>query len=344
MSIFLPTQNSFGLDISDYVLRLVSVEKNKIVSAGEIIVPPGLIGNGVIQKPDKVADLIKKLVSEVKGKKIKTRYVTACLPEQKTFIKMIELPAHNEDEFEKILAEEIVKHIPYSVDEIYIDWQKELNQNSNKILIGVAPKEVVNSYQNVLQLADLIPLNLEIEAASITRCLIKRSEKSDYANITMDIGLNRTSLIVYDNQTVQFSISLPLSGDSITKTIAKTLNLTYEEAEKAKIICGFDDKKCDRALVRLLSPVIENLIDRINDAINFYQNHFTNRHEIKKIILCGGGANFKNLDKILTTETKLAVEKANLLTNLAQAPDPAIVPKNKYLSFISAVGLAMRKD
>lgn len=344
MSFLLPQQNTFGLDISDYIFRLVRIEKNQIVSGGEIAVPAGLIDKGVIVKPEKVAELIKKLIHTTKGKKIKDKCVIACLPEQTTFIKVISLPPDKPPTMQDFLAEEIAKHIPYNLEEIYVDWQPCPSGEKNKILIGVAPKEIINSYQNVLLMADLVPVALEIEAVAIARCLIKKNEKNNFAQIILDLGFNRTSLIVYDQQTVQFSISTPLSGDAISKTIAKTLNLTYLEAEKAKIICGFDEKKCDQALIRLLKPIMKTLITNINEAINFYQNHFSNQQEIKKIILCGGGANFKNLDKLIMTETGITVEKANVLVNLNREPLPNILPKNKYLSYVSAIGLALRKE
>lgn len=344
MSLILPTQHVFGLDISDYILRLINIENNQIVSSGEVNVPPGLINNGIIDKPEKVTQLIKKMLQTVKGKKIKTKYVNACLPEQKTFIKVIILPPHEKNDFDAVLAEEITKNIPYNLEEIYIDWQPVGLPEENKILVGVAPKDIVNSYQKTLTAAELVPLALEIEAASISRCLIKSTEKEKSASIILDLGFNRTGLIVYDHQTVQFSISIPISGDAITKTIAKTLNLTYPEAEKAKNICGFDEKKCDRALFRILKPIMNNLINKINDAVIFYQNHFTGSQEIKKIVLCGGGANFKNFGQIITAETGLAVEKANILINLNHEPSPNLLPKNKYLSYISAIGLALRKD
>lgn len=342
MSFLLPKQNAFGLDISDYIIRLIDIEKNQIITTGEIPIPEGLIDKGDIKKPERVSELIKKLIREVKGKKIRKKYVIACLPEQKTFIKVITLPINKTMVFQDLLAEEVSKHIPYNLEEIYIDWQSHPSGEENKIVIGVVPKEVVESYQNVLSMADLIPLALEIEAMSLSRCLIKKHDQENFAKIILDIGFNRTSLIVYDRQTVQYSISIPLSGDVITKTIAKTLNLTYPQAEKAKIICGFDEKKCDRALFKILKPAINLLINNIEGAIGFYQNHFSNQQEIKKIILCGGGANFKNLDVILTNETGMQVEKANVLSNIAREPSAEILPRNKYLSYISAIGLALR--
>lgn len=344
MSFILPKQSAFGLDISDYILRAVNIENNRIMTAGEINLPAGLIKKGVIFEPGKVAELIKKLIQSTGGKKIRKKYVIACLPEQITYIKMINLPTNKTIGFQDLLAEEITKHIPYNLEEIYIDWQPSPSGEENKILIGVATKNIVNSYQEVLMMADLIPLALEIEAVAISRCLINQNKNEPYAQIILDLGFNRTSLILYDRQTVQFSISIPLSGDVLTKTIAKTLNLTYQQAERAKIVCGFDEKKCERALLKLLKSAMAMLINNINGAISFYQNRFTNQQEIKKIILSGGGANFKNLDLLLKEETGMIVEKGNILTNLNQGPSLEILPKNKYLSYVSAVGLALRNN
>ena len=341
MSFILPKQDAFGLDISDYILRLVNIENNQIVSVAEIDLPVGLFSKGEIIDAPGISQYIKKLLEKIKGKKIKKKYVIACLPEQKTFVKVIDLPDNKPIVFEELLADEITKHIPYNLEEIYLDWQYLPGGEKNKILIGVVPKKVVNDFQKIIMDADLIPLTLEVEAIAISRCLVNQSANDNFAQILLDIGFNRTSLMVYDRQTVQFSISIPLSGDALTKTIANDLSFTYQQAEKAKVVCGFDEKKCDRALFKILKPAVSMLINNLNGAISFYQNHFTGQQPIKKILLCGGGANFKNLDQILRTETGMVVEKGNVLTNLKAAPSNNLLPKNKYLPYVTVIGLAL---
>ena len=67
----------FGLDISDLSLKIVNLERKgggfRLRSFGEAKIPPGVIRNGEIKKEDNLAKIIKKAISEVKGKPLKTR-------------------------------------------------------------------------------------------------------------------------------------------------------------------------------------------------------------------------------------------------------------------------------
>lgn len=148
------------------------------------------------------------------------------------------------------------------VEEVYFDWQViSSNKNGLKVLTGVAPKNIVDSYVNVLRQCNLIPLVLEIEAAAIARALITESDNK--AKMIIDIGATRTGLIVYDYNTVQFAVSLPISGEKITQEISQTLNLDLRKAEKAKMVCGLDENKCQGALRKILFNTMDNLIEEI---------------------------------------------------------------------------------
>src|SRR3989338_595318 len=219
-------KNIFGLDISERALRLVQFKKKgkKIVlsSYNDIIVPPEIISQGEIKQEKKLAELIKKLIKSVKGNKINGKNVVSVLPETRTFIKLIEIISprdkKNEPGLAPLIQEEIKNNIPLSLDEIYLDWQV-LDQTSEKtqLLIGAAPKNIVDAYLSVLENSDLTPVALEIEAAAITRSLIAKGDNK--AKIIIDFGAIRTGLIVYDHETVPLTVSLPVSGNKVTETI-----------------------------------------------------------------------------------------------------------------------------
>ena len=87
-------KNAFGLDIGDTVLKLVYLNnKREVISRNSMSIPEGLIEKGVIMQKPEVEKAIRKLIKEVKGKKIQTKNVVACLPEPQTYIKIFELPA-----------------------------------------------------------------------------------------------------------------------------------------------------------------------------------------------------------------------------------------------------------
>ncbi len=336
-------QEFFGIDISNGALRLIQLnksgKKNIITAYNELVLPTDIIVNGEISDEKKLIEQIKKLIKttrHLKGKK-----VISVLPETKTFIKVIETATPiNKDDYQKLIEEEIINHIPLSLEEIYLDWQiVEKKNNRTKILIGAAPKNIIESYFAVLEKSDLSPYVLEIEAAPIIRSLIEK--KDAQPKIIIDFGAARSSLIVYDHQTVQFTVSLPISGNQITQTIAKTLKLDDKKAEEAKIICGLDPQRCEGALLRILLQPIDDISKHVKKSLAFYKSNFSESNEITEVLLCGGGANFININKILSEKLNMTVKLGNPLTKIKTIKKNHL-PKDKILSYTTAIGLALR--
>jgi len=342
------SKNIFGLDISQNYMRLIQLKKkNKdflIRSFNEVKLNDGTIINGEIKNQDQMIEAVKKLVKTAQGDKIKTKNLVAVLPEPKTFIKVIEITIKNEKEnITKLIQEEMKNHIPLEVEDIYIDWQiLSQNNNKTKIILAAVQKAISDSYFDTLTKAGFIPIALEVEAIAITRALIKEKEEDlKKAKIIIDFGATRTSLIIYDQKAVQFTVSLPISGNKITETIATTLNLDMQKAEKAKIICGLDQQKCEGAILKILLTSIDNLAAQIKKLATFYRTNFSGSNEIAEIVICGGGANLSQIDKILTEKLQIPTKIADPSINLGKQKGINI-PADKLLSYATAIGLALR--
>lgn len=331
-----------GLDISDLSLRLIQLKKKKnkilLTAANEITLPASILKEGVVLDKAKLIENIKKLIQNCKYGKVRGKEVVSCLPETKTFIKVLELMDHQIQSLETVIKEESKSHLPFSLEEIYLDWQIiETKDDRYKVLVGAAPKTIVDNYISIIKGAGLEPIALEIEAAAITRALILENDTSAVAVI--DLGARRSSFILWDFQTIQFSISLPVSGQQITETIAKSLKIDIFKAEQVKKICGLSETKCRGILKKALMPITNELIKRIKEALKFYQAHFASPHPLRKIILCGGGAYLNNLTSILSSELKIETESGNpwLKTN-----DKKVNRLPQPLSYTTAIGLALR--
>ena len=273
------------------------------------------------------------------------------MPETKAFIKVIEIPIVAEEKIPDTINKEIKNHFPFSPDEVYLDWQKIIDYNLSddkiKILTSIAHKEIVDSYTELLLDSGLKPFALEIESSAICRALLPEEinfedKQNDLRAGTaiIDIGATRTSLVFYDSGTIQFTTSIPFSGRQITEKIAEKLKFTPKEAETAKIKCGLDDKKCQGILRKILYEDIGEMTTKIKNSLLFYHKHFKENNPIKKIILCGGGANFKNINKIIENELKIKTELANPLINI-KAGDIKL-PIEATLGYTTAIGLALR--
>ena len=49
--------------------------------------------------------------------------MVASIPETQSFLRVIELPVMNEDEMDEAVPWEVARHIPFGLENVYIDWQ-----------------------------------------------------------------------------------------------------------------------------------------------------------------------------------------------------------------------------
>ena len=100
--------------------------------------------------------------------------------------------------------------------------------------------------------------------------------------------------------------------------IADKKNLNYQRAEKAKIICGTNPKKCKGEILRVLKEAIDDIGREIISSEEFYGSHFGHDTKDIEIILTGGGANMNNIDKTLKEKIKRDIKVGNPLINLSK--------------------------
>lgn len=348
-----PLTSTVGLDLNEHVFRLIEVRpgpfyrrKLRVHRYAEERIPSGIISNGEIKDQAEMIARLKSLMKKAYGRS-KTCGAVVSLPETRTFIKVITLtkPAKIEDMPAAISAEATL-HIPIPIDELYLDWQPVDDVRSVavgkpiSVTIAAAPKTVVDNYATTLEAAGLIPVAFEIEAQAIVRSIRPVKNTEDAAYGIVDFGATRSSFIVFDRGTIQFTVSIPLSGDSITQKISESLEVSFPEAEKTKRQCGVDVHKCGPTLWGIVEPFMTEMAKRIADASDFYRDHFPNGRALSGIILSGGGSNMSRLDELLSELVHIPVSRANSLTNLDSKHAP--VPYEVMLSSATAVGLALR--
>ncbi len=359
----------FGLDISDFSLKIAKIKKGRefleLESFCEIEIAPGIIKKGEIKKQEELTKIIQKAMLEVNGKKIKTKHVICSLPEEKAFLQVVKMPRMSKQDLESAILYEAENHIPLPIEKVYLDFQVISfadNAKEIEVLIVALPRESVDPYISCLKKAGLQPLSLEVESLAIARALIK-NKTSDKTILLIDLGFTKTGFIVFSGNCVRFSTFIPVSSNSFTKIIAKSLNVEEKKAEKLKIKHGLGgkihfttkrnkaEKKIEQGRVfEALIPALTDLLQQIKNYITYYKTHpsfkhFSNNHKgIEKILLCGGGANLKGLPELLSIELKIPVELGNPLTNISPNAKKKM-PKaflEKSLAYTTAIGLALR--
>ncbi|MDD5623527.1 MAG: cell division protein FtsA [Candidatus Peribacteraceae bacterium] len=79
---------------------------------------------------------------------------------------------------------------------------------------------------------DLVPATIAVSEAVLTK------RQKELGVVVIDIGAGCTSVAVYEEGTILYSVSLPLGGESVTNDIAIGLRTSIDTAEKIKIEFG----------------------------------------------------------------------------------------------------------
>ncbi len=256
MPLFLPKISAMGIDLSDLSVKVAYIKKGRkekmvLTSLGEKDIPKSFINDGIIdpEKEGEVARIIKEAIQGVKGKKIKTKKAICSLPEENSFIKILQIPESTEEEMGEVIKWQIESNFPVRLKDIYFDWEvikppkknnkiskNKKNKNDEQSLIPVSvaviPKRIVNSYFSVFKKADLEPIAFEIESMAVVRALL--GEYSQSPVIILDIGRCGTGLTIVSGNAIFFTSHIDISGQSFDESISKSLKIDLKKAEELK--------------------------------------------------------------------------------------------------------------
>lgn len=366
MRLFFQNPESFGLDISDLSLKLAKVAKRgkgfELVSFGSCPVDKGVMKEGEVQDEAGLVKAIQHILTQVKGEKIKTKNVVCCLPEEKSFLDIMQLPLLREEELAQAVRFEAENHIPVPLEEVYFDFelcqplvlnngktaQKQSPAAQQEVLIAATPKRVIDSYLSALKKAGLLPQVMEIEPLAIVRALVKK-ETSARPLLIIDFGACRASFIIFSGCSVSFTSTIPVSSQELTLQIAKALHIDLKKAEKLKQEQGLEG---DKEVFDAMIPVLTDLTQQIKSHLDYYRSHVLQSqavwgsNKVEKILLCGGGSCLKGLADFLTSTFKLKVELANPWINITKPSrkDFSGLSLKEALGYATAFGLALRGE
>ena len=350
-----PFPNAFGLDLSDRSVKMVQLRfvpswrsepRYLIVCHRRWPLPPGLITNGEIQQPEQVRPVIQKLLAsgDHAERWIKSPWVVTSLPDTQGFIKLVQLDKSEEDIGPDDVQAVAKRHIPFDEDTYYIDWQimpgAAGNARQTAVLIAAVPKNIADMYTYLMESVGLGVVSLELQALATTRSMITANKiYGDEARAIVDIGASRTTLIIYDHDHVQCTMSLPFCGELVTTAMEQKLHVTHEAAEKQKIESGLTGAKGGNAAI--LHPILDSFVQQLATDIQFYYSHFPDANKITHITMCGSGGLLQGLAELLTAKLKIEAKPGSVWKNLSNG-EATRMPDYESLGLATAIGLGLR--
>ena len=340
-----------GLDVSSSSVKLVELSQN---SAGEYTLErfasepldKGWIADGQIEKFDEVAEAVRKVV--VKSG-TRTKFVAMAMPQSAVITKKIMLPAGlREEEMEMQVEAEANQYIPFSLDEVSLDFcvvgPSPSSAGDVEVLIAASRKDRVQDRQGLAESAGLKPAVLDIESYA-SRLAMKRlvsalpGEGKDALVALFEIGAETTSLKVLRDEELLYDRDQAFGGAQLTQLISRQYGFSFEEAESKKLSGDLPEDFQSS----LLSPFVDSLSQEIGRALQYFFTS-TPHHKVHYVMLAGGTASLPGLKERVTELTGFASMVVNPFDGMKLG---SAVRESKLRreapSYLTACGLAMRR-
>ncbi len=341
---------AFGMDVSDLSFKMIQLNNRKgklnLASYVKYDIPKGLIQGGEVKKQKELIKVLKDSFKKNKGEPFFGRRVVCNLPEEKVFLRIIQLPKMKREELDKAVYWEAEAHIPLDIEDVYLGWQiiQPIFKNIDHldVLIAATPRKLVDNYLNFLKQSGLEPIALEPESVAMVRSLT--DEKDLTPTMVVDLGASGSNFVIFSALAIRFTSHIHVSGQMFEQAIMKELGVDEEKAKQLKIQVGLDENKEEGKVYQALLPIIKDLAQQIKDYAVFYQEHATHVHgpngSIGQVILCGGDSLLINLPEFLSQEIGLPVKLGNPFKHVLG--EQIKMNKKEKITYTTALGLALR--
>jgi type IV pilus assembly protein PilM len=289
--------------------------------------------------------LIKNIVTSISGHQVIVRYVN--------------FPKLTHEELAKTILFEAEPYIPFDIREVDLsfhilgDVMEEGHKKMETILVA-AKKELVQSRLELFNSLNLRLVIVDIDAFALTNAYLisQGGEENSGTTMLINIGASVTNISIVEKGKSKVVRDIFISGNTFTKVIQRNVACDIKTAENLKqrygILVTAEEKEKTLAenqkeflqVSQALSSSAKDLLTEIHRSVDFYVSQ-NPEQTINKILISGGSANIKNLDRYLSQELKIPVEIFNPLKNIAGGET---VPENIALQMAIAAGLAARKE
>lgn len=350
-----------GLDLGTSSIKAAQMVKTpggyKLVRLAEGSTPAMTIKDGQIIDARVLGDTIKSMIV---ANKLGLDKAIGAVSGQSVVIRPINMTQMNERELQNAIKFEAERYLPYSVNDAQVIGtilrkSVEGDEKSMEVLLVAAPNEMVANTQEVIRMAGVDPLSIDLEPFALVRS-VQMNLPKDIAHQTIaliNLGAASSSINIFKEGILRHNRTITTAGNSFTKTISQSLNLSFEEAEKLKREKGVIRVEKDTTPVapttmrifNVIIPVLQELVTEIQRSFDYYRSRYRGE-SVDLIVLSGGTARFKNIDLYVAGELGVSCEIANPFRNIDVSDVPGYSQeqlKEIAPSLVVVIGLALRQ-
>ena len=336
-------RQSFGLDVGTSAVKVVQLREAAggwtLTALGSVALPPGVIADGMIKDPPAVVDAIKEAVAKAG---VTSREAAIAVAGRELITKKVQLPEVPPKELRDAVQLEAEHHIPFALDEVFLDYHVVSRHDGVLDLIVVAVKKSkVIEYVGVVEEAGLEPVVVDVDDFALgNQFEVNHPEDTGEAVALIDMGAAVMKTNVVRAGASIFARDIPFGGNQYTQAIADRLHTTFERAERAKL--GEKTDLAWEAIVPALEAVSRGLSLEVRRTFDYFGSTSASER-IGRIVMSGGAARLPGITEYLSSAWGIPVEVARPLERIDVDPEILEEANAAGPALAVAVGLGLRR-
>jgi len=336
---------TFGLDIGSSSVKIVELVPGRtgyaLKAFAMVDLPREAIAEGTIRQPGVVTDAIRECVQKAG---VTSPAAVISISGRDSIVKRVPLPKVSSKELADAIYLEAEHHIPFAIDDVFLDYQvMGESANAMSVLLVATKKLKVIEYVSVIEEAGLEAAIVDLDAFAIqNQYELNTPDDGGEAVALIDIGASIMKTNVVRGGASVFARDVPFGGNNYTDAIAQRLGIPMDSAEAAKrgheVGVNWDD------LVPALEAVSRELSLEVQRTFDYFAST-AESERIGKIVLSGGCAKLAGIESFLASSWGVPVELARPLAVIdhdpAQFNDEELRGVECLLAV--AVGLGLRR-
>lgn len=327
-----PRIEAIGLEIGASAIKILELRAGAPPSLRALAIrptPAGAATDGQIVEPQAIAAEIRAGLADAK---IKNRYCVTSVANQAAITRIISVPKMSLKELDEAIKWEAERYIPFPIDEVVLDYDALDNPDDipadgqMEVMIAAAQTEVIARHVEVIKLAGLEPVVIDIKPFAAIRAL-KGSLLGEHLNKTtltgqryteegevgviLEIGASNSTIALVRGERILMNRNINVSGDDFTVAIQKAFNLDFAAAEDVKVqyatatiptedeeeLLDFDVNRERYSPARIFDVIRAPLVDlttEIRRSLEFYRVQ-SGDVNVDRMYLSGGGSKLRGL-------------------------------------------------
>ncbi len=326
------TNTSIGLDIGSSAIKLVQLQGGKngvsLYKAGSAPTPSDAVKGGVIVDPLAVAKTIGSLLEALQ---VDGTMVSAGIAGPTLVVREVPLPVMSDRQLRKSIQWEARNYISFPVEDSVVEFQvldrpAASSGGQMRVMLVAAPRDMVDSQVEAIELAGLEPVAVEIQPfASLRGILAANGHAQDEGDTTavLGIGAAYTDITIMKDGEFILTRTIPIAGDAFAEAIKSALDVDTAEANQLKetamqVVSSEEERAAldpaAQQASRAIEPLLDELIREVRRSLAYhdYQQQSPDAGAgdlgVNRILLSGGSAKLPRIAEYFQAQLGVPVE------------------------------------